>query len=284
MTFSMTKMWFQHMCDFGLRPFVATSRHQLAGLALDAMGPDPLVFCLEDPVAKSFHQAYSTANALAFGARDLKMPGWVYIDCVLMQTAVIGFAARKDAVPAALLKEFETESGLDVGGLDWIPISGQTASPAIDGKTLVGFSLFSLRSYWLELPALGLATKGLALQVYKASEYERFLGITQYDNPALSMHGRFGHSIEIVSARVPLHSQGEKSLVYGMRIEFDPARLAEAPHTTKEPDLWIEAGDEMAISGLEAGIADGRRYFILPPFQVREGQKVTLPISEESPS
>ncbi len=278
----MTTPWFQHLLDFGLTPYVATARHQLGSLALEAMGTTREVFCLEDRSAAPFHRAYATANALAFGARDLKMPGWVYIDCVLMQTAVVGFAARKRDVPAGLLKEFET----DLDGSEWLPVSGQIASPALDGKTLVGFSLFSLRSLWPELPALGLATKGLALQVYNAARFDRFFGITQYDNPALCLHGRFGRALEIVSARVPLHAQGDNSLIYGMKIDFDPARLEEAPHTTKEPDFWIEAGDATAIAGLEAGIAEGKRYFILPPFQVKggpggEAQAVHLPIAEE---
>jgi len=273
----MTATWFQHLTEMGLRPYVATARHQLPALALEGAGPDPLVFCLEDTNAKSFHSAYNTANALAFGARDLTMPGWVYIDCVLMQTAVVGFAAPKDQIPGHLLKEF----GPVVEALDWVPLSGQTASPAIDGKTLVGFSLFSLRSYWPELPALGLATKGLALEVYKARAYDRFLGITQYDNPALAMHGRFGKSIEIISARVPLHAQGQSSLVYGMKIDFDPACLDEVPDAQQAPDFWIDNQDPETIARVEAGIAAGHRYFILPPFQVREGGKVKLPIAEE---
>ncbi len=274
----MTQHWFQQLLDFGLRPYVATARHQLPALDLGAAGPDPLVVCLEDKGAKPFHRAYNVANALAFGARDLTMPGWVYIDCVLMQTAVVGFAAPKDIVPASLIKEFSPHAE----ALDWLPISGQTASPAIDGKTLVGFSLFSLRSYWPELPALGLATKAMALEVYKARSFDRFLGITQYDNPALAMHGRFGTSVEVVSARVPLHAQGDVSLVYGMHIDFDPADLNAAPGTDKTPDFWVNASDAGTITRLEEGIAAGQRYFILPPFQVRQGQSVRLPIAEET--
>lgn len=273
----MTIPWFKHLTDFGLRPYVATARHQLPSLDVAAAGKGALTFCLEDPLATSFHNAYTTANALAFGAKDLTMPGWVYIDCVLMQTAVVGFAAPRESVPASLLKEFGAQGEV----LDWVPISGQTASPAIDGTTLVGFSLFSLRSYWPELPTLGLETKALALEVYRARRFDRFLGITQYDNPALAMHGRFGKTIEVVASRVPLHAQGHTSLVYGMKIDFDPACLGEPPMPERAPDHWIKAGNAEDISTLEAGIAEGKRYFILPPFQVREGQTVTLPIAEE---
>jgi hypothetical protein len=270
----------QHLRDFGLRPYAATAGHLLPALDLGAAGEDVLVARLEDPAAKGFHGAYNVANALAFGARDLTMPGWVYIDCVLMQTAVVGFAAPKAMVPQSLLDEF----GPAAEALDWLPVSGQTASPAIDGNALVGFSLFSLRSYWPELPALGLATKGLALEVYQAKSFERFLGITQYDNPALAMHGRFGNSIEVISARVPLHAQGDVSLVYGMKIDFDPAALGEEPKAPRAPDFWVDAHDPSSIDRLEAGIAAGKRYFILPPFQVREGQTIKLPIAEETHS
>jgi len=274
----MTQPWFQQLLDFGLRPYVATARHQLPALDMAAAGPDPLVVTLEDNAARPFHRAYNVANALAFGARDLTMPGWVYIDCVLMQTAVVGFAAPKGMLPKSLLMEFSPEAE----ALDWLPISGQTASPAIDGKTLVGFSLFSLRSYWPELPALGLATKAMALEVYKARGFDRFIGITQYDNPALAMHGRFGKSVEVVSARVPLHAQGDISLVYGMAVDFDPSALDAAPISEKTPDFWVDASDAASITRLEEGIAAGKRYFILPPFQVRQGQSVKLPISEET--
>ncbi len=277
----MTDPWFKSLLDLGLRPYVATARHQLSGLALDVLGQSHELFCLEDAAARPFHSAYVTANALAFGARDLKMPGWVYIDCVLMQTAVVGFAAPKKDVPQSLLSEFEAEASVDVSALEWVPVSGQIASPAMGGDALVGFSLFSLRSYWPELPALGLATKALALEVYKADERERFLGITQYDNPALSMHGRFGPKLEIVSPQVPLHSQGHNTLVYGMKIDFDPVGLSQAPAPDRKPDFWMEAGDTEALAKLEAGIAAGKRYFILPPFQVRTGSTIKLPIVEE---
>ncbi len=276
----MTYEWFEDLGDKGLRPYVATSRHQLPSLNLAAAGEGVLTFCLEDGAALSFHGAYSRANALAFGARNLTMPGWVYIDCVLMQTAVVGFAAGRDNVPSGLMEEL----GSAAEDLDWVPVSGQTASPAIDGKTLVGFSLFSLRSYWPELPPLGLPTKGLALEVYNARRFDRFLGITQYDNPALAMHGRFGRAVEIVAPRVPLHAQGDMSLVYGMKIDFDPARLDEVPDVTAAPDFWMEAGEAAGIARLEEGIAKGERYFILPPFQVREGQSLMLPITEGLPA
>jgi len=198
-----------------------------------------------------------------------------------MQTAVVGFLAQKSKVPKSLLDEFKAEADIDLDALEWIPVSGQIASPAMDGNTLVGFSLFSLRSYWPELPALGLATKALALQVYGAGQRDKFLGITQYDNPALSMHGRFGPRLEIISPRVPLHAQGNNTLVYGMKIDFDPHTLHEKPAVVAEPDFWLETGDGAGIDQMVAGIASGSRYFILPPFQVRDGQKLKLPIAEE---
>jgi hypothetical protein len=277
----MTQAWIQKYRDQGLRPYVATAAHQVGALNLEAAGQDVLVFALEDPAAKSFHEAYVTANALAFGSRDLKMPGWVYIDCVLMQSAVVGFAAPRAAAPEALAAEF---GGTDEGGPDWLPVSGQIASPALDGQTLVGFSLFSLRSYWPQLPVLGLVTKGMALEVYRAREYERFLGITQYDNPALAMHGCFGNAVEIVAAGVPLHSQGIRSLVYGMKIDFELERLHEPKDVSRAPDFWVTAGNPSDMERLGQGIAEGKRYFILPPFQVREGQAVKLPIAEETGS
>jgi len=272
----MTYPWLKELLELGLRPYVATSRHQLGALDIQAAGPEPLIFCLEDEDALGFHRAYVTANALAFGSRDIAMPNWVYVDCVLMQTAVVGFAAKREQAPTTLIKSF----GPDNDGLEWLPVSGQIASPAIDGRTLVGFSLFSLRNLWAELPALGLVTKALALEVYRAREFDRFMGISQYDNPALALHGHFGKTIEIVSPRVPLHTDANMTLIYGMEIDFDPEQLGEPAEAAQDPDFWLDATDENAIDRLGEGTREGKRYFILPPFQVRDERTVKLPISE----
>ena len=276
--------WLKAYRGKGLRPYVATSAAQLDALDLSLLGDDPLVVTLEDAGSSDFHHAYLTANALAFGARDLKMPGWVYIDCVLMQTAVVGFVAPRDSVPAPLRAEFLAEADVDWDALEWVPVSGQIASAGIDGKTLVGFSLFSLTRGWDEMPSLGTITKAMALEVYRAQQFDRFLGITQYDNKALRMHGRFGPKLEIVSAQVPLHAQGEQSLVYGMKVDFDRNDLDKRLGEVAVPDFWLEADDIGAIRELTNGIAAGDRYFILPPFRVEEEGKIKLPIRRETAS
>ena len=48
-------------------------------------------------------EAYLLSNSLSYESPNLKMPHWVLIDCVLMQTAVVGFTIAKSAVPEELL-------------------------------------------------------------------------------------------------------------------------------------------------------------------------------------
>ena len=263
----------------GMRPFIATTRSLLDALDLSVLGAEPRVFLLEREEDRAFHEAYLLANALGFGDASLQMPNWVLVDCVLMQTAVVGLVLARERASPSLLKAFE-DGGVDTGALSELPVSGQIAGLGLDGGTLTGFSLFSLRRYLPDAPPLGILTKALALQAYRA-EGKKFVGISHYDNKALSMHGRFGLPMWIEQAAIPLHPRRDMALVYAMNVAFDMARLAAAPEAGRY-DYLLSAGDREAKARIAADIAEGQRAVIVPPFQIETPEGLTLPIRMET--
>jgi hypothetical protein len=208
------------------------------------------------------------------------MPHWVMIDCALMQSAIVGFTKAKDECPAALLEHYRQDPRIDFHRLERIPISGQIASPATDPNLFIGISLFSLGQNYFNDKGLGLYTKALALEVYNARQTGRFCGISQYDNPALKIHGRFGSRMRIGQAMVPLHPKREMTLIYEMEIDYDPYKLDERP-SPLEPTFWLDAQDIEAKSRIQQGLRAGRSYHIVPPFAVQRGDSTFLPIVEE---
>jgi hypothetical protein len=203
------------------------------------------------------------------------------IDCALMQSAIVGFTRSVKDLPPELLKFYEDDPRVDLSALERIPVSGQIASPAASHGTFVGISLFSLGQHLRGEQRLGLYTKALALEVYKARQSGTFYGIAQYDNPALKIHGRFSSRMEIEQAMVPLHPRKDMTLIYKMSIDFDPHLVDTAP-PEQEPTFWLDAHDREMKSRIQEGLRQGRRYQIAPPFAVHKNGSVVLPIIEEN--
>ncbi len=276
--------WLQPFVQAGLMPYVAASERNAAALAIERLGHVPCVIkVMERAEDRAFHLAYLAANAIGFGNPALKMPNWVYIDCVLMQTAVIGFCIPRDSAPAALIEAFAADPSVPLEALDALPVSGQIAGLALDGDTLIGFSLFSLRKFMpaLQNLALGPATKAMALSLYRAEERQRFQGIAQYDNPALKVHARFGRQIEIDQPVMPLHPLGHMTMVYGMKADLDFARIFSGLQGAEPYDILLRADDAAAKEGLVAGRANGQRYIICPPYQIERDGALYLPLRVE---
>lgn len=274
--------WFATLLANNYIPYIATSSRFLSSLNTSPFGVPARCFLVEDPNDKPFHEAYLLSNALSYEEPDLKMPHWVLIDCVLMQTAVIGFMKPKDEVPESMLKHYKEDPSIDFDALDYIPISGQCSSPGMDGKSLVGFTLFSLRKGLSGPKGLGLHTKALGYEVCNTTKYNTFYGIAQYDNLSMRIHGRFAKQMEIYQPIVPLHPCQDMTLVYKLAIDFDPFTLDEKPEP-QEPTFWLNAKDTAAKVKMQEGIAKGCRYFIAPPYQeIRDGE-IFLPIIVKEP-
>lgn len=267
------------LASAGLSPYIATSRMVLPALDQSVIGRAGHVYLLEREEDRSFHEAFRLANALGFTGAALKMPDWVLVDCVLMQTAIVGFAIAKKRAPGDLIEAFSGDSRFDLADLDHIPVSGQIAGSSVGGDSLVGFSLFSLRRYLPQVPALGVVTKALALQVYRA-QGRRFVGLAFWDNKVLPMQGRFGRPMRIESATVPIYPPHIHALIYSMVIDFDPDEM----HEREAPgryDFLLRSDDEARKHEMARGQADGLSYIIVPPYQIEKAGAIEIPIRIE---
>jgi len=263
----------------GLSPYIAASRMVLPALDQNIIGRAGRIYQLEREEDRSFHEAFRLANALGFTSPVVKMPDWVLVDCVLMQTAIVGFAIAKKRAPPALIAAFKNDAAFDLNQLDYLPVSGQIAGLSIDGQSFVGFSLFSLRRYLPKVPALGVITKALALQVYRA-QGRRFIGLAFWDNRVLSMQGRFGRPMRIESATVPIYPAQIRAMTYSMVIDFDPDEM----HEREAPgryDFLMRADDETKKHELSRRQAEGTNYIIVPPYQIEKNGMIEIPIRAE---
>src|SRR6185369_1039032 len=173
------------------------------------------------------------------------MPHGVLIDCVLMQTDIVGFMKPKKDVPEEFLHFYRSDRYIDFNKVEYIPITGQIASPAIDGQSLVGISL----------------------EVHGQERYPLYYGIAQYNNPALRIHGRFASEMGIHQAIVPLHPGREMTLVYKMNIDFDAFTLKTGTSVPpRDPTFWMKADDTEAKLRMQAGMKAGKQYVIAPPY------------------
>lgn len=272
--------WLTQLIEKGYEPYIATSKHVLASLNSMPFGYPVPLHLLDDEEQIPFYEAYLLSNSLSFSSPDLKMPNWVMIDCALMQSAIVGFTRAIKDIPTELLSYYENDPRVDLSTLTRIPVSGQIASPASSPGCLVGISLFSLGRQVAEDQGLGLFTKALALEVYKARENGTFYGISQYDNPALKIHGRFSSRMEIEQPIVQLHPRKDMTLIYKMRVDFDPFILEREP-PVREPSFWLHARDTEMKRRIQVGLREGKRYQIAPPFAVHTNGTIRLPIIEE---
>ena len=269
--------------EAGLKPFVATSEANLKGLDLSVFGGQEIIRLLESAEHRNFHEAYLVSNSLGFGNPDLKMANWVYIDCVLMQTAVIGFCLPVDLAPRGLLTLYEDDPYVDTKKLDYIPVSGQISALNITGEEMTGFSLFSLRRLLdqMTLPKLGVLTKYVALKSLRADRMKRFLGLSQYDNRALPIHARFAPEMQIIQPVMPLHPLRDMSFIYAMTPDLDENRVFSDDWPDQpEPDFLLKADDGPAKHRMIQDIAKNTRFDILPPVHIEKQDGIYLPVRQ----
>ena len=273
----------QHFKKQGFVPYIATSEAYLDSIDTSIFGGTEIVKLLEREEDKDFHRAYVFSNFLGFGGTGVEMPGWVYIDCVLLQTAVIGFAIKKEDAPKELLAKFAAHKDINIDNLDYIPVSGQTAGLGVNGETLMGFSLFSLRHLLpdLHLPRLGLVTKAIGFYAQRADRYKEFIGISQYDNRALKIHGRFGEKMYIKTPMVPLHPMADMTMIYSMKIDLNDERIFGEAEENAPRDFLLRNDDKAMKQEMAQRIKGGEKFYITPPFQIEQDGVIHLPIKVE---
>lgn len=275
----------ERLAEYGIVPYIATSDLYLNNIDTSICGGHEVVKLLERDEDVHFHRAYVFSNFLGFGGTDVEMPFWVYIDFAVLQTLIIGFAIERDKAPSALLEQFAQRPDIDLKKLSHLPISGQTAGLGVDSETLMGVSLFSIRRFLpdIDLEGLGTLTKAIGLHIQRAQDKQRFIGISQYSNAALKIHGRFGDKMYIKTPMVPLHPMADMTLIYSMKIELDDARIfADYNDFQPEYDFMLRSNDLTVKQDMSKRISAGEKFYIAPPFQIFEDEAIHLPIKVES--
>ena len=272
--------WLIDLEKKGFTPYIATSRKLLPFLNTAPFGKEIKTYLMDEPDDTPFLEAYLLSNSLSFGGINMKMPNWVYIDFVLMQTAVAGFSLPVGSVRKDLLDEYKKDASINFDALTQIPISGQTSGINFDKKTLSGVSLFSMGKRIGYAGKLAVYTRTLAFEIYRARSFEAYYGVTQYDNPALRVHGRFTKEMEISQPIVLLHTHKEMAFSYKVQLDYDPADPIKE-HPEIKPTFWLNATDTAKKSAMAEGIKQGKRYIIVPPFSVQKDGGILLPIVEK---
>lgn len=273
-----------HLAAHGIVPYIATSEQYLKHLNTDIFKGREVVKLLERDEDIDFHNAYIFSNYLGFQGTDVLMPNWVYIDFIMLQTAVIGFAIERDKAPKTLVDSFDMRHDIKTENLDYLPISGQTAGAGIDKETLMGFSLFSLRRLLGDYPVseIGLLTKIIGLYAHDAHKYKQFIGISQYDNPAIKIHARFGEKMYIQTPMVPLHPMAEQTMIYNVQVSWDEQRLFAKRTEPEDYDVLMRHDDKAFKTEMTERIKAGEKFYIAPPYQVKKEDEIFLPIHVEA--
>ncbi len=299
-------MSFQKIIEAGYVPYVSTAPFLEASFDLDYLETigvlDPnqgtkLRVVHTGEGSLDFHKAYLFANTLAFGNLEtgLGMPDWVLTDFVLHQSAVVGFLAPKRICQPELLDKFEehaSQAGFDFNSLEYLPITGQICGLTADRETWFGCSLFSHQRFKPTKDGetiqindglsreinLACYTKALALKTYRA---KRIMGLTQYDNRAVRIHGLFGR-MYLHDAIVWTHSRPFRSFTYRMDVDFDVNTFYTFPDEPMSFKLYT--GDIEKIKELEQRIRRGENFEIVSPYWVKEeaSGNVYLPVAERN--
>ena len=226
---------------------------------LDFLGPYEREWKLEDLM-----RTYNVLNATAFGAKGIPLQNWVMIDLGLLPSGFLLITLPREAAEHALqATERSVHERERIGGVlpavlaeadrlgyeGPIPVAGYCASPTPDRRAWVGWSLCSA------IPGLGTVAKGLGLVAYGA---RTLTGVTQFYDPALRVHRKFG-PMRLLAAVLDLHPV-QHTMAY--RTEVFGAEDEEAA----EPTLWLDARDLDAQWALQQRLDAGtHEYFILSP-------------------
>lgn len=244
-------------------PYVLTTADNHAWLNLDLdIGKPIVVLNVEDEENAEFGSILNRGNQAAFGgAKNMGMPLWVMLDCAILPSAMAGFMLPRDLVPDAVLEQLGVDDDYD----GYVPITEYCACPTVEPGTFSGFSLHS------HIIGHGLATrtKAFALAVLGARHQ---IGVTQFDNPAIRVHVRFG-PMEVKIHRPIVHTHPDDSFVYRLEVpdldmlckmargevEFGTGELPEGRRWSFFHD------DEKAHARLRAHLDDGGRAWVIPP-------------------
>ena len=265
-----------------LVPYVLTFGRNGSRLNLDLdLGDDTEIEVLrvEDEDNAEFCQMLNLSNQAAFGGpHSMGMPLWVMLDCAIMPCGMAGFMIDSNDVPDALWRDWELDDDYD----GWVPVSEYSAALTVEPGCVSGFSLHA------RVNGQGIATrtKALALALLDAKAQ---IGVTQFDNPAIRVHAKFG-PMELLVHRPAIHTHAENSFIYRLQlpelqtlermareeVDFGDPRRPDGVPWAFDPD------DEMAHSRLRSHIdAGGRAWIVAPGWRgTEDGCEIDLILGE----
>jgi hypothetical protein len=266
--------------EANLKPYVLTMGDNVDRLHLDLPIGSPIeVYRVEDEENAEFCSILNRGNQAAFGGpNDMGMPLWVMLDCAILPSAMIGFMLPRDFVSDEIIDRLEVDDDYD----GYVPISEYCACPTVEPSTVSGFSLHS------HVPGRGVATrtKALGLLVLGA---QRQIGVTQFDNPAIRVHVRFG-PLEIKIHRPIVHTHPEDSFVYSLDVPtteelIEIARGESEFGAGERPpgQRWTFLhDDELAHGRLRQHLLDGGRAWVIPPGwrATEQGYQISVVLGE----
>ncbi len=249
--------------QFDLIPYVLTHQRNVEHLDLDVdIGEEIRVLCVEEDQNAEFCAILNRSNQQAFGGPDsMGMPLWVMLDCAILPSAVVGFMVHSDEAPEEILEKLDVDEDYD----GYVPVSEYCACPTVEPGCFSGFSLHS------HLVGHGIATKtkALALAIYGAKTQ---IGVTQFYNPAIRVHVRFG-AMEMIIHRPSVHTYPEDSFVYRLHLpeKEQLVQMARGDDVFGHRDLpegmrWDFDPDNEVMQGrLARHLQEGGRAWLIPP-------------------
>lgn len=249
--------------DSKLIPYILTHRRNLPFLDLTVdIGQELKIICIDDDESGDFCSLLNRSNQEAFGGPDsMGMPLWVMLDCAILPSAMIGFMLPRSETPQEILHKLDVDDDYD----GFVPVSEYCACPTVEPKCVSGFSLHS------HLVGHGVATrtKALALAIYGA---EHQIGVTQFYNPAIRVHVRFG-AMEMFIHRPTVHTYPEDSFVYRLQLPprdilINMAKGDDVFGQSVLPDgiRWdFDPDNEVMHGRLARHLKEGGQAFLIPP-------------------
>jgi hypothetical protein len=263
-----------------LTPFVLTMGANVDRLKLDLEIDSKIeIFCIENDDNAEFCSILNRGNQAAFGGpSDMGMPLWVMLDCAILPSAMTGYMLPRERVSAEIIDRLDVDDDYE----GFVPVSEYCACPTVEPKTVSGFSLHS------HIPGHGIATrtKALGLLVMGA---RRQIGVTQFQNPALRVHVRFG-PMEVKIHRPIVHTHADDSFVYSLDLPSDDQMLDIVRGDSEFGAGERPAGqrwtfmhdDELAHGRLREHLQGGGRAWVIPPGwrAADEGYQISMVLGE----
>ncbi len=196
-----------------------------------------------------------------FQSIGMILPRWAFYDCSLMPGLVVGFAYRREALPAAIRKIMPIDEKLE-----YIPISLFICIPTAETGHWVAHNLCSVSSILPpehRFPNLGFLTKAFGLWYFNI---QHLYGMTQWGSQAIKVHSNYG-DFKVVAAYNEIHDYHE-TLTYLVDVkasrwtEFLERNFANGPPLKSSPYV-IHPKDKTSMRTLQTALEKGEGPFYL---------------------